>query len=61
MAIYRAQTIGSMLRPAALRDARRPFRRGELSVAAFKRIEDRAVADAIALQERVGLEVVGDG
>jgi len=61
MTIYRAQTIGSMLRPAALRDARRAFRRGELSVAAFKRIEDRAVDDAIALQERAGLDVAGDG
>jgi 5-methyltetrahydropteroyltriglutamate--homocysteine methyltransferase len=61
MPVYRAQTIGSMLRPAALREARRAFRRGELSVATFKRIEDRAVDEAITLQERAGLDVVGDG
>jgi 5-methyltetrahydropteroyltriglutamate--homocysteine methyltransferase len=60
-AIYRAQTIGSMLRPAALREARRALRRGELSAAAFKRIEDRAVDDVLAIQERAGLDVVTDG
>jgi 5-methyltetrahydropteroyltriglutamate--homocysteine methyltransferase len=59
--IYRAQTIGSMLRPPALRDARRAHRRGELSAAAFKQIEDAAVDAAIALQERAGLDVVTDG
>lgn len=57
----RAETIGSMLRPAELREARRNFRRGNLSSADFKRIEDRAVDDAIALQERAGLDVVTDG
>src|SRR5208282_4358783 len=59
--IYRAETIGSMLRPAALRDARRAFRRGAIAAPAFKRIEDRAVDAALALQERAGLDVVTDG
>jgi 5-methyltetrahydropteroyltriglutamate--homocysteine methyltransferase len=59
--IYRAETIGSMLRPAALRSARRAFRQGELTAAAFKRIEDRAVDDALAIQQRAGLDVVTDG
>src|SRR5208282_5896027 len=49
--IYRAETIGSMLRPAALRDARRAFRRGAIAAPAFKRIEDRAV-DADGEQRR---------
>ena len=57
----RAEPIGSMLRPAWLVDARRAMRRGELSAAAFKTIEDRAVDEAIAMQERCGLDVVNDG
>ena len=59
--IYRAQTIGSMLRPAWLRDARRARRRGEISTADLKRVEDRAVDEALATQERAGLDVVTDG
>src|SRR5260370_809794 len=59
--VYRAEPIGSLLRPAWLIDARKALRRGELSAAGYKKIEDRAVADAIALQERCGLDVVNDG
>jgi 5-methyltetrahydropteroyltriglutamate--homocysteine methyltransferase len=60
-AILRAQAIGSMLRPASLRDARHALRRGTISTAAFKRIEDRAVDDALAIQERAGIDQVTDG
>lgn len=60
-AIYRAQTIGSMLRPASLRDARHALRQGAISSATFKRIEDRAVDDALAIQERAGIDLVTDG
>jgi methionine synthase II (cobalamin-independent) len=60
-AIYRAQTIGSMLRPASLRDARHALRQGTISSAAFKRIEDHAVDDALAIQERAGIDLVTDG
>ncbi|MBV8361152.1 MAG: cobalamin-independent methionine synthase II family protein [Deltaproteobacteria bacterium] len=60
-AIYRAQTIGSMLRPASLRDARHALRQGTIPSTAFKRIEDRAVDDALALQERAGIDLVTDG
>jgi 5-methyltetrahydropteroyltriglutamate--homocysteine methyltransferase len=59
--VYRAEPIGSLLRPAWLIDARKALRRGDLSPAGYKKIEDRAVADAIALQERCGLDVVNDG
>src|SRR5207245_4703370 len=59
--IYRAQTIGSMLRPAWLRDARRGPRRGESSTTEFKRVEDRAVDEALAMQERAGVDVMTDG
>jgi methionine synthase II (cobalamin-independent) len=57
----RAETIGSLLRPSYLADARSQFERGELTPAAFKSIEDRAVDEAVALQERAGLDVVTDG
>ena len=59
--VHRAQTIGSMLRPQFLRDARRVHRRGDLSAADFKRIEDQAVDQALALQERTGIALVTDG
>jgi 5-methyltetrahydropteroyltriglutamate--homocysteine methyltransferase len=61
IAIYRAQTIGSMLRPPSLRDARHSLRQGIISPAAFKRIEDRAVDHALALQERADIDLVTDG
>jgi 5-methyltetrahydropteroyltriglutamate--homocysteine methyltransferase len=50
-----------MLRPASLREARRALRQGTISSAAFKRIEDRAVDDALAIQERAGIDLVTDG
>lgn len=58
---YRAEVVGSLLRPAWLKDARLARERGELAAAEFKRIEDRAVDAAIAQQEAVGLDVITDG
>jgi 5-methyltetrahydropteroyltriglutamate--homocysteine methyltransferase len=60
-ASLRAQTVGSMLRPVYLRDARQALRRGAISRASFKQIEDRAVDEALALQERAGIDLVTDG
>ena len=60
-AIYRAEVIGSMLRPAWLKQARIDFAADRIATAQFKRIEDRAVNGAIALQERCGLDVASDG
>ena len=59
--LYRADTIGSLLRPAYLHEARQTWHAGQLSLPEFKRVEDRAVNEAIALQEAAGLEVVTDG
>ncbi|MBI4380176.1 MAG: cobalamin-independent methionine synthase II family protein [candidate division NC10 bacterium] len=53
--------VGSLLRPPELLEAQRKLSCGELTPHEFKRIEDRAVDDAIRLQEEVGLEVVTDG
>jgi 5-methyltetrahydropteroyltriglutamate--homocysteine methyltransferase len=58
---YRADVVGSLLRPPGLKEARDRLERGELSPAAFKQIEDRAVDDAIRLQEEAGLDVLTDG
>ncbi len=61
MANYRTDVVGSLLRPAYLKEARAEFEAGQLTDQAFKQIEDRAVNEAIALQERAGLEVITDG
>src|SRR3989454_9686787 len=58
---FRAEHIGSLLRPAALLAARRDFDGGSLSAQALRDTEDRFIRDAVALQERVGLEVITDG
>ena len=59
--MFRAEVVGSMLRPTYLARARAEVQAGELTPAAFKRIEDRAVDQVIALQEGAGVEVVTDG
>ena len=57
----RAEVVGSLLRPPQLADARQRHERGELDDHEFKRIEDRAVDDAIRLQEDAGIDVITDG
>ena len=61
--MIRAHTdvVGSLLRPPQLLEAQKKFASGDLTPSEFKRIEDRAVDDAMRLQEEVGLEVVTDG
>jgi methionine synthase II (cobalamin-independent) len=58
---FRSDTVGSLLRPDYLKQARSRHEAGAISDAEFKRIEDRAVNEAIDLQTRVGLDVVSDG
>ena len=57
----RSDVVGSLLRPAYLVNARDAFDAGRLAAAEFKRVEDRAVDEAIRLQEAAGLDVVTDG
>lgn len=59
--IPRAQAVGSLLRPERLKRARTELRDGALSPYAFKRIEDAAVDDAIAIQRAAGLAEITDG
>jgi 5-methyltetrahydropteroyltriglutamate--homocysteine methyltransferase len=58
---YHSDVIGSLLRPKYLTQARSANEAGQLSAPEFKRIEDRAVDQAIAMQEGVGLNVITDG
>jgi 5-methyltetrahydropteroyltriglutamate--homocysteine methyltransferase len=57
----RSDVVGSLLRPRYLLEARERLERGALSHTAFKEIEDRAVTEAVALQEDAGLDVITDG
>jgi 5-methyltetrahydropteroyltriglutamate--homocysteine methyltransferase len=58
---YHSEVVGSLLRPTYLLEARKQLESGNLTAAAFKAIEDRAVNEALALQEAVGLDVITDG
>ena len=58
---FRAEQIGSLLRPRTLLDQRAKFARGEIDQAALTKHEDEAIKEALALQERVGLKFATDG
>jgi 5-methyltetrahydropteroyltriglutamate--homocysteine methyltransferase len=58
---YRADNVGSLLRPPYLHDAREKYAAGGISAREFKGIEDRAVDEAVSLQEASGIDVVTDG
>ena len=58
---FRADHVGSLLRPAALKEARAKRERGEISADALKAIEDREIENVIKKQEAVGLRSVTDG
>src|SRR6478672_1695944 len=61
MITAKTDVVGSLLRPDYLKSARADFEGGRITAPEFKRIEDRAVDEAIALQEGCGLSVVTDG
>ena len=58
---FRADHIGSLLRPPPLRQAFRQYAAGALSDDAFRRIQDDSIRAAIALQQEAGLGMVTDG
>lgn len=58
---FRADHVGSLLRPAALVAARARFKNGEINAAELRQHEDEAIRAAIARQESVGLQSVSDG
>jgi 5-methyltetrahydropteroyltriglutamate--homocysteine methyltransferase len=61
MSPIRSDVVGSLLRPPYLVEAREAWAAGRLAPAEFKRVEDRAVDEAVRLQEAAGLDVVTDG
>ena len=58
---FRADHVGSLLRPAALKDARTKHEKGEIDDAALKAVEDREIERIIKKQEEVGLKLATDG
>ncbi len=58
---WRAEVVGSLLRPPDLVTARRRLESGEMTQAEFKAVEDAAVQSSIELQEKAGIDVVTDG
>ena len=58
---FRADHVGSFLRPQALLDAREQFRIGSVSRERLRDAEDAAIRDIVRLQEDVGLQSISDG
>ena len=58
---FRADQVGSLLRPAGLAEARRRWKAGEVGAAELKTFEDEAIVEAVRHQEAVGLDSITDG
>jgi len=58
---FRADHVGSLLRPKDLLAARDQHKRGEISAEQLRTVEDAAIRKAVALQEKAGLQGVTDG
>ncbi len=58
---FRADHVGSLLRPVELHELREKVRQGEASAAELKQAEDRLIREAVKLQEDIGLQAITDG
>ncbi|HEY7449740.1 MAG TPA: hypothetical protein VH702_16410, partial [Vicinamibacterales bacterium] len=58
---YRADHVGSLLRPPELLDARESFADGHLATENLRVVEDRAISEALRRQRDLGLDIVTDG
>jgi len=58
---FRADHVGSLLRPLALHEARAKAQKGEIGPVELRAVEDAAIGDAVALQEAAGLQSITDG
>jgi methionine synthase II (cobalamin-independent) len=58
---FRADQVGSLVRPAAVVMARVDFDAGKIDAAALRKVEDAAIRTAVAKQEEIGLRIVTDG
>jgi 5-methyltetrahydropteroyltriglutamate--homocysteine methyltransferase len=59
--LFRADHVGSLLRPAVLAEAREKARNNEISKDALRAVQDKCILEAIRQQENVGLQVITDG
>ena len=58
---FRADHVGSLLRPPELLRARAEHQAGRISAEELRRVEDEAIRDVVRMQEEIGLEGVTDG
>ncbi len=58
---FRADQVGSLLRPAELKTARERHKKGEIGDAELRALEDRLIRQAVKMQEEVGIHAVTDG
>ncbi|MFT4191602.1 MAG: 5-methyltetrahydropteroyltriglutamate--homocysteine S-methyltransferase [Comamonas sp.] len=58
---FRAEHVGSFLRPQFLLAAREQFAKGEIDAGQLRRIEDRAITEIVKFQEDIGLQSITDG
>jgi 5-methyltetrahydropteroyltriglutamate--homocysteine methyltransferase len=58
---FRADHVGSLIRPKELIEARRAYQGGKLPADGLRAIEDEAIRDTVKMQERVGLKSITDG
>ena len=61
MAIYRAEQVGSLLRPPELLRARAAYAQQQISLPALRVQEDRAISTALEKQSELGMEILSDG
>lgn len=59
--IYRAEVVGSFLRPEALKKARQQFKAGEIDAQQLRAVEDTEIRRVVEQQREAGLQVVTDG
>ena len=58
---FRADQVGSLLRPQELKKARQDFKNGKITAQNLKAVEDREIRRAVAMQEAAGLQGITDG
>jgi 5-methyltetrahydropteroyltriglutamate--homocysteine methyltransferase len=58
---FRADHVGSLLRPRYLLEAREQCASGQIDAAALRAVEDRAIAEVVKLQQDAGLKAITDG
>jgi 5-methyltetrahydropteroyltriglutamate--homocysteine methyltransferase len=58
---FRAEHVGSLIRPRRLREAREAWSGGKLPREQLRAIEDECIREAVAMQERIGMPTISDG